>query len=168
MHHPHYLNTVSQPVALFEHFITSEPQAIVLKEKIFSFSTDSFDIKLGEGVLLLKVTGNIFSVSGCKNVEDMEHNHLFNIHKEHMHLHTTFIGSKATATCTDRHSNQNNCRTRIINENTEEQVTCITRRWFTTCYIFFGQDTYNVIVASGVDIALIAGSCIYFDEKNND
>lgn len=91
MHQQPYLDPVSQPVALFDQFIATEPQVIVLKEKIFSFTGDSFDIKLGDGVPLLKVTGNVFSVSGRKKVEDMEHNHLFDIRKEHMHLHTTYL-----------------------------------------------------------------------------
>ncbi|OJJ65806.1 hypothetical protein ASPBRDRAFT_164699 [Aspergillus brasiliensis CBS 101740] len=196
MHQQPYLDPVSQPVALFDRFVATEPQVIVLKEKIFSFTGDSFDIKLGDGVPLLKVTGNVFSVSGRKKVEDMEHNHLFDIRKEHMHLHTTylmedpegnkicevrsshkFIGSKATAIYTDRHGNQvalvmtgnwNDRRARIINENTGEQVARITRKRFTARHIFFGQDSYNVIVAPGVDMALIAGLCICFDEKNND
>lgn len=34
--------------------------------------------------------------------------------------------------------------------------------------IFFGQQTYGVTVAPGVDMALIAAMCICLDEKNNE
>jgi uncharacterized protein YxjI len=33
---------------------------------------------------------------------------------------------------------------------------------------FFGQQTYGVQVAPGVDMALIAAMCICLDEKNNE
>lgn len=34
--------------------------------------------------------------------------------------------------------------------------------------IFFGQQTYAVQIAPGVDMALIAAMCICMDEKNNE
>jgi uncharacterized protein YxjI len=34
--------------------------------------------------------------------------------------------------------------------------------------IFFGQQTYGVHVAPGVDMALVAAMCICLDEKNNE
>ncbi|RDH29982.1 tubby C-terminal-like domain-containing protein [Aspergillus welwitschiae] len=179
-----YLHPVSQSVALFEQFIATEPQVLVLKEKVLSLSGDSFDIRLGDGVPILKVTGTLLSVSGRKKVEDMDRNHLFDIRKEHMHVHTTyvledpdgnkicevrsshkFIGSKATATCTDRYGKQvvlvmtgnwNDRAAHIVNESTGEAVARISRKRFTARHIFFGQDTYNVIVAPGVDMALVA------------
>jgi uncharacterized protein YxjI len=33
---------------------------------------------------------------------------------------------------------------------------------------FFGQQTYGVQVAPGVDMALVAAMCICLDEKNNE
>ncbi|KAL3488019.1 tubby C-terminal-like domain-containing protein [Aspergillus germanicus] len=199
MSSPLYLHPVSQPVALFEQFIATAPQTIVLKEKIFSFSGDSFEIKLLDDAAtpLLKVDGAVFSLSGRKRVEDMHGNHLYDLRKEHMHLHTTYvmedaagtkicevrssyklIGSKATATYTNpwdgrtvnliMQGNWMDHRAKIVNEETGEPVASILRKRFTGRHIFFGQDTYVVTVAPGVDTALIAGLCICFDEKNND
>ncbi|KAL2786684.1 tubby C-terminal-like domain-containing protein [Aspergillus keveii] len=194
---PLYLHPVSQPVALFEQFIATQPQTIGLKEKIFSLSGDSFEIKLDSGAPLLKVNGAFFSLSGRKRVEDMHGNHLYDLRKEHMHLHTTYvmedpdgnkicevkssyklIGSKATATYTDprdgrtvsliMQGNWMDHLAKIVNEETGEPVASILRKRFTARHIFFGQDTYVVTVAPGVDISLIAGLCICFDEKNND
>jgi uncharacterized protein YxjI len=34
--------------------------------------------------------------------------------------------------------------------------------------VFFDQQTYAVMVAPGVDLALIAALCVCFDEKNNE
>jgi uncharacterized protein YxjI len=34
--------------------------------------------------------------------------------------------------------------------------------------LFFGQQTYGVQVAPGVDLALITALCICLDEKNNE
>ena len=56
----------------------------------------------------------------------------------------------------------------IINEATGEPIARITRKIFNPRHMFFGQDSYRVIVAPGVDMALVAGLCICFDEKNND
>ncbi|PYH68085.1 uncharacterized protein BO88DRAFT_343410 [Aspergillus vadensis CBS 113365] len=191
-----YLQPVSEPIVLSERFIATDTQVLVLKERVLSFSGDSFDITFGDGVPLLKVTGALLSVSGRKKVEDMDRNHLFDIRKEHMHVHTTyvmedpggnkiceirsshkFIGSKATATYTDRYGKQvfltmkgnwNDRAAHIVIESTGELVARISRKRFTARHILFGQDTYNVTVAPGVDMALVAGLCICFDEKNND
>ncbi|KAJ5358200.1 hypothetical protein N7541_005358 [Penicillium brevicompactum] len=191
-----YLSPVSQPVALFDDFIARDPQQIILKEKIFSLSGDSFDIKVADGTPLLNVNGNRFSFTGRKKVEDLNGKHLFDIRKEHMHLHTTylmedpagnkicevrsshkFIGSKATAVFYDHYNkettlimegNWSDHTATIVNEGTGQSVARISRKRFNPRHIIFGQDTYRVTVAPGVDMALIAGLCICFDEKNND
>jgi uncharacterized protein YxjI len=85
------LYPVSKPVVLFEQFIATQPQVLVLKERIFSLSGDSFEIKFDNGAPFLKVTGAWPSLSGRKKVEDMQGNHLFDICKEHMHIHTTYF-----------------------------------------------------------------------------
>lgn len=90
-----YLDPVTQPVVLFEQFIATQPQIIALKEKIFSFSGDSFDIKLESGVPLLKVNGKFFTISGRKRVEDLNGNYLYDLRKEHMHIHTTYVMEEA-------------------------------------------------------------------------
>lgn len=56
----------------------------------------------------------------------------------------------------------------VVEEQTGETVARIYRKLFTARHMVFGKDNYSVIVAPGVDMALIAGLCICFDEKNND
>jgi uncharacterized protein YxjI len=66
------------------------PETLVLKEKL-SFSGDDFDIQLLSGVPVFKVKGSVMSWSGRKSVMDLRSGkHLFDIQKEHLHIHTTF------------------------------------------------------------------------------
>ncbi|OQE28373.1 hypothetical protein PENSTE_c003G09566 [Penicillium steckii] len=190
------LPPVARPVALFEQFIATQPTTLVLKEKVLSISKDSFDIKLENGSSILKVNGAWPSFSGRKKVEDMNGNHLYDLRKEHLHIHTTYymqdateskicevrsslkiIGSNAAATFTDIFDNEVTLRmtgnwfdrtANIVDDQSGQTVARIRRKLFQPRHIFFGQDTYIVTVAPGVDMALIAGLCICFDEKNND
>lgn len=86
-----YLHLVFEPIILSKRFIATYIQVLVLKERVLSFSGDSFDIIFGDRVPLLKITGTLLSVSGRKKVKDMDYNYLFNIYKEHMHVYTTYI-----------------------------------------------------------------------------
>lgn len=86
----HNLQPFAEPIAIFEQFISNEPQTIVLREKVLSVSGDSFEIKLANGEPLLKVHGAWVSISGRKKVEDAHGKHLFDIVKELLHIHATY------------------------------------------------------------------------------
>ncbi|KAJ5191923.1 uncharacterized protein N7498_010908 [Penicillium cinerascens] len=192
----HNLDPVVEPIAIFEQFVSSEPQTLVLREKVLSVSGDSFEIKLADGQPILKVHGAWVSLSGRKKVEDAHGKHLFDIVKEHLHLHSTYaiedphhkkvcevksnltvLGSKATATFTDHNDKAVTFIMKggwydhsadIVNHKTGQTVARIDRKLLSGRDLAFGQQTYAVIVAPGVDAALIAALCICFDEKNND
>ncbi|KAJ5546837.1 hypothetical protein N7494_004422 [Penicillium frequentans] len=192
----HDLAPVVEPIAIFNQFVAKEPQTIVLREKVLSVSGDSFDIKLANGDTLLKVHGSWISLSGRKKVEDARGNHLFDIVKEHLHLHTTFaiedthgkkicevksnltlVGSKATATFTDANDHAKTFNMKggwfdhsadIVDHKTGQTVARVDRKLLSGRDLVFGQQTYAVVVAPGVDAALIAAMCICFDEKNNE
>ncbi|KAJ6113553.1 hypothetical protein N7523_006870 [Penicillium sp. IBT 18751x] len=192
----HNLDPVVEPIALFEQFVAAEPQTIVLREKVLSVTGDSFDIKLANGQTLLKVHGAWVSLSGRKKVEDAHGKHLFDIVKEHLHIHSTYaiedthrkkicevksnlrlVGSKATATFTDRNDKAVTFTMKggwfdrsadIVNEKNGQTVARIDRKLLSGRDLVFGQQTYAVVVAPGVDAALIAALCICFDEKNNE
>ena len=51
---------------------------------------------------------------------------------------------------------------------TDAVVARIDRKLLSGKDVFFGQQTYAVTVAPGVDMALIAALCICLDEKNNE
>lgn len=86
----HNLDPVVERIAIFDQFVSSEPQTLVLKEKVLSVSGDSFEIKLANGQPIMKVHGAWVSLSGRKKVEDAQGKHLFDIVKEHLHVHTTY------------------------------------------------------------------------------
>lgn len=86
----HHLDPVAEPIAIFEQFVSQQPQTLVLKEKVLSVTGDSFDIKLATGEPFLKVHGAWVSLSGRKKIEDAQGKHLFDIVKEHLHLHSTY------------------------------------------------------------------------------
>jgi Uncharacterized conserved protein len=86
----HNLDSVAEPIAIFEQYIAKEPQTIVLKEKVLSVSGDSFEIKLANGEPFLKVHGAWVSLSGRKKVEDAHGKHLFDIVKELLHIRSTY------------------------------------------------------------------------------
>lgn len=55
----------------------------------------------------------------------------------------------------------------IISQTTGETVARIDRQLLKKREIM-GQQTYALIVAPGVDVALMVAACVALDEKNND
>lgn len=169
----------------------------MLKEKVLSLTGDSFSIETINGAPILQVEGKVMSISGRKKVTDMAGVHLFSIVKEHLHIHATFkvegpngevimmvknhfklVGSKATATFTSQngrpetlimHGNWFDTTADIVDEAQGDIIVArIDRKLLSSKDVFFGQQTYAVQVAPGVDMALIAALCICLDEKNNE
>ncbi|KAJ5438385.1 uncharacterized protein N7458_009383 [Penicillium daleae] len=190
------LAPLPEPIAIFDQFVAKESQTLIMKEKVLSVSNDSFEVKLASGQSLLKVHGAWASLSGRKKVEDVQGKHLFDIVKEHLHIHTTYaledthrkkiaevknnlslLGSKATATLTDSQGKAVTLKMKggwfdhtadIVDEKSGHTVARIDRKLLSGRDLIFGQQTYAVVVAPGVDAALIAALCICFDEKNNE
>ncbi|KAB2108254.1 hypothetical protein AG0111_0g3175 [Alternaria gaisen] len=191
------LTPAPQPIGVFPQFLATGPETLVLKEKVISLSGDSFSIKLANGTPVLQVEGKVMSLTGRKKMFDMQGNHLCSIVKEHLHLHSTYIvesakgdkimevkssikllGSKATATFTSSNGKQEVLTMRgnffdtqadILDEAQGGLVVArIDRKILSGKDIFFGQQTYGVQIAPGVDMALIAALCICLDEKNNE
>lgn len=89
-HQPVQLPPLAQPIAQFDATTARTTETIVLKEKVLSLTGDSFDIKNIQGQPILKVKGRLASISGRKSVYDMADRHLFDIVKEHLHIHSTY------------------------------------------------------------------------------
>ncbi|OGM51257.1 DUF567 domain protein [Aspergillus bombycis] len=191
------LPPVPTPVAIMDQFIAPQTETLVLKEKVLSLSGDSFDVKMASGQPIFQIKAKHLSISGRKSVFDMAGNHLFDIVKQHLHIHSTFaaeapdgrkllevksslslIGSKATATFTSPRTgstvslkmkgNWRDSKADIVEEATGAVVAQIDRKLLRARQMFFDQQTYAVIVAPGVDLALITALCVCFDEKNNE
>jgi uncharacterized protein YxjI len=181
---------------LFSQFMAPVPETLVLKEKL-SFSGDDFDIQLLSGVPVFKVKGSVMSWSGRKSVMDLRSGkHLFDIQKEHLHIHTTFalnspegqklgevksgftlLGSKATCTVTPSDGGPPlvlkmkggwlDLDAQITNQE-NGQVAAVINRKLGGTDLFFGRQTYHVSVTPGYDLSVIAAMCICLDEKNNE
>ncbi|GAQ08600.1 hypothetical protein ALT_5921 [Aspergillus lentulus] len=188
---------VPKPVAIFDQFIAQQTEVLALKEKVLSLSGDSFDVKLANGQPIFQIKSKLMSFHGRKSVFDMAGKHLFDIVKEHLHIHTTFaaedpngkkllevkssfslVGSKTIATFTSPRTgsteilqmkgNWSDTKVDIVNEATGVVVARIDRKLWRGHELFFDKQTYAVMVAPGVDLALIAALCVCFDEKNNE
>ena len=77
-------------VGIFPQFIARGSETLILKEKVLSLTGDDFHIKLANGTPILRVQGKVMSISGRKKVFDEQGGHLFDIVKEHFHIHSTF------------------------------------------------------------------------------
>ncbi|KAF3941500.1 hypothetical protein ABW19_dt0200576 [Dactylella cylindrospora] len=190
------LEPVSAQIAIFPQFVAQKTESLVLKEKVFSFSGDSFDIKTLEGNPVFKVQGKAMSLSGRKIVADTAGNELFHLRKEHLSIHTTFYGedasgkklfevkskfsigsSKAYIIFTDVSGKAHNLLMKgdffdreaaITDETTGAVVATINRKFFNVGEILGGAQTYVLSVAPGVDTALMTAACICLDEKRNE
>ncbi|KAF2264245.1 DUF567-domain-containing protein [Lojkania enalia] len=191
------LPPVPQPIGIFGQFIAQQPETLILKEKVLSLTGDSFSIKLQNGTPILQVEGKVMSLSGRKTVRDMAGNHLFDIVKEHFHIHTTFaikdpqdrkimevkskfqlLGSKAIGTFTSSNGKAEELQmkgnwfdtTADITDEAQSGIVVarINRKLLSGKDILFGQQTYALQVAPGVDMALMVAMCIAMDEKNNE
>ena len=59
-------------------------------------------------------------------------------------------------------------RGEITDDTSGAIVAQIDRKGFNSRSLIFGQDTYAVVVAPGMDMAITAAMCICLDEKNNE
>lgn len=190
------LNPAPRQIGVFANMIARQSETIIMREKVLSLTGDSFEVKLASGQSILKVEGKVMSISGRKKVFDMAGTHLFDIVKEHFHIHTTYaiespsgqkimevknswkiIGSKATATfkSADGHPETLTMKgdwidlaAEIHDESSGAMVARIDRKILSGRDLLFGQQTYALQVAPNVDMALMAALCICMDEKNNE
>ncbi|KAL0939864.1 DUF567 domain protein [Colletotrichum truncatum] len=194
---PVQLAQATNAVGVFPQLIAKQTETLILKERMLSLTGDCFDIKLANGQPIFKVQGKVMSISGRKSVFDMAGTHLFDIVKEHFHIHTTFaaidpsdrkimevkssfalLGSKATATfispstgkseSLQMKGNWMSTQADIVDTSTGQVVARIDRNMLRVRDIIGGKQTYSLTVAPGMDMALMAAMCICLDEKKND
>ncbi|KAK6340513.1 hypothetical protein TWF696_008839 [Orbilia brochopaga] len=190
------MEPVATQIAIFPQFVATKTESLLLREKVFSFSGDSFDITTLEKVPVFKVQGKKLSLSGRKIFMDQQGNELFHLRKEHLAFHSTFYGedstgkslfqvkskfsigtSKAYVNFTDTNGTQHSLlmkgnwfdtKSNIVDEASGAVVATISRKLFNMSELIGGQQTYVLSVAPGVDMALMCAACIAFDEKNNE
>jgi uncharacterized protein YxjI len=84
------LHPMPQQIGFFDHYVARQTEMLILREKVLSLSGDSFDITMANGQPIFRVQGSVMSLSGRKSFFDMNNHHLFDICREHMHIHTTY------------------------------------------------------------------------------
>lgn len=82
---------IDDPIARINQFVAPAPQTLVLKEKVFSLSRDSFDVRDIDGNAIFRIEGHATSLSGRKTVKDLDGKILFDIMEERAHLHETYV-----------------------------------------------------------------------------
>jgi uncharacterized protein YxjI len=193
---PPQLKPFPRQLGRFQQFVARGTETLILKEKVMSLSGDSFDIKTVTGQPIFKIEGRHMTVSGRKTVRDVQGNHLFDIVKELLHIHATYvaedpqknhimeikssfklIGSKAkiefktfdgSTVNLVMSGNWFDTYADIVDEATGAVAARIDRQVLNKREIFGGQQTYALVVAPGVDMALMVAACVAMDEKNND
>jgi len=168
---------------------------LVMKEKVWSLSGDTFHIVDEHGHEVVQCRGQAFSLSDRKEFADSSGRPLFSLRTRHFSLHKSFyaedasgrtlfevkgkfsIGtSKMIATFTNASNNQpiellikgdwlDRSATITLGNSV---VATIGRSYFNMREIFGGQQTYYVTVAPGVDLAMMAAICVCLDEKENE
>jgi uncharacterized protein YxjI len=135
-----WLQPAPQPIGLFDTFTARQTEVLVIDEKLLSLSGDSFDIRLANGMPLLKVKGSVLSLSGRKDVTDMLGNHMFTISKKILSLHATFAVTNSTG--------------QLIMEVKNSLVQRRTLLFRNTCLLYFTNHTFcaNTVIGSKATI----------------
>ncbi|KAJ7617187.1 tubby C-terminal-like domain-containing protein [Roridomyces roridus] len=185
---------MAQQLGVFSQFCAQQPITLVLKEKVWSFSGDDFSVKDQFGNVVVRCQGKALSWSDKKEFSDSQGRPLFTLKNKHFHIHKTLeaedhagnviltvkgkfqlIGSKMSATFRNFNGEDVELickgdffdRKATITHN-DRVVAEIGRNFVNLREIFADQQTYQVNVAPGVDLALMAAICICLDEKENE
>ncbi|KAJ7642245.1 tubby C-terminal-like domain-containing protein [Roridomyces roridus] len=184
----------SPPLGLFSQFCTQDQTTLVLKEKVISWSGEDFSVKDHLGNVVIKCEGKVLTMTDEKKFTDADGNHLFTLRNKLLHIHKTLeaedpsgkvilkikgaiqlFGSTMTATFTNFNGQIVDlvCKGDILDRKAtitrdSQIVAQIGRNFLNAREMFAGAETYQVSVAPGVDLALIAAICICVDESKRE
>ncbi|WVN85487.1 uncharacterized protein L203_100633 [Cryptococcus depauperatus CBS 7841] len=192
---PAVLHPVNPPIGRLPQYYAQAPTTLVLKEKVFSWTGDSFGVKDTNGNVIVECSGKVMSMRDRKTITDPRGQFLFGLRNKLMSIHKTFIGEDQAENEIFRIRKKLSLGSHIVatftNVSTNTETTLvlkgdfwggsadisvdggpivaqITRKLFNARELFRDKQTYFVTVAPGVDLALIAAICICFDEVKND
>ena len=84
------LPPVPTTLGVFKAFYAQQCTTLMLREKMFSWSGDDFEVKTVDGQPILKVHGALLSASGRKEVMDMQGRHLFTLRRRHFSFQKSY------------------------------------------------------------------------------
>jgi len=187
------LPPVAEPIGVYPEYFAKQCETLILKEHVMSLTGDDFSIKNTAGQHIFQVKGEMLSLSGRKHLRDPNGKDIFDIKKKHIAIHQTYygedptgkqvlqvqskfalLGSKMYATFTSTNNKAEKLLMKgdwlsvtcdITCESTGQTVARIERKVLSGKDILFGQQTYALVIAPGVDMALMVAMCIAMDEK---
>jgi len=189
------LAPLNPPLGVNPNYCVQKQTTLVMKEKVWSLSGDTFHIVDEQGFEVLQCRGQALSLSDRKEFSDRAGRPLFSLRTRHFSLHKSFyaegpdglvlfevkgkfsIGtSKMVATFTNA-SNRAPIELVVKGDWFDRSATItlgdivvaqISRSFFNAGQIFGGQQTYYVAIAPNVDLSLIAALCVCLDERENE
>ncbi|CAK1355531.1 uncharacterized protein RHO25_000789 [Cercospora beticola] len=167
---------------------------LVLREKVFSLSGDTFTVQTAEGVNVLQVKGKVASLHSKKTFTDMSGAEIFVLAEKKLKLFKTFHAESPAGHNFDveGHFSIGSSKSTVKFVNAADKapielqvkgdwfdrkasitlgdrvVAQISRSFANAREIFGNKQTYFVTVAPGVDLSLIAALCVAIDERENE
>nr|ODN93778.1 hypothetical protein L204_04962 [Cryptococcus depauperatus CBS 7855] len=189
------LHYVEPPLGIFPRFYAKQETTMVLKEHLLSLRGDDFGIKDLDGNVIAICKGKTLSVHSL--ITDPEGNFLYSLYTTFFSIPKRQVAEDAIKngkelfTAQKHFSIKANMTVTFVNAADGEKtqlrikgdmwggsadisvldgrvIAQIRRDLWKAKDILGGRQTYYVQVAPGVDLALIAGICISFDEAKND
>jgi uncharacterized protein YxjI len=192
---PNYGAPPPPPVAAINlSFCQPGPLTLVMKEKLWSWTGDSFQIKDTNGNVYFQIAGQVMSFRDKKKLLDYAGNPLGTLKSPLFSIRTrynvtspsgqtlvsilkrfTFFKSKLTAKFTNL-ADGSQCKVVVKGDWRDKRATitldgrllATVNRALNMEHIFFGKETYQIFIEPGVDMALIVFLVLAFDEAEND
>ncbi|KAL3424743.1 DUF567 domain protein [Phlyctema vagabunda] len=189
------LQPVHPPLGVNPAYCVPQQTTLVLKEKVWSLSGDTFHIVDQNGREVVQCRGQAFSISDRKEFADTSGRPLFSLRTKLLSIHKSFyaeapsgghlfevkgkfsIGSSKMIALFTNASNKAPVELVIKGDWFDRSATIsmgnivvaqIGRSFFNMREIFASQQSYFVTVAPNVDLALIAAICVCLDERENE
>eukprot|EP00899_Mesostigma_viride_P023845 jgi/Mesvir1/4645/Mv03461-RA.1 len=187
--------TMSGPI-ISSAWVATEPLQLEIKEKIFSWSGDTFDVKDQHGRAVAKIKGKALSLRDNKQFLDVNGNAVLKMQSKLLTMHATqeFNDMNGKLLFTVKQKNiiqfKNNVEIflndgdkdadfsikgdffgkeySIVNAKTNQEIAQIKRSIFNAVNILTGQDMYYLVVHPGTDILFALGIAVAVDEMFHD
>ncbi|KAF2211457.1 hypothetical protein CERZMDRAFT_112557 [Cercospora zeae-maydis SCOH1-5] len=182
------------PQPLIGTLYSPQQVTLVLREKVFSLSGDTFTVQTVEGANVLQVKGKIASLHSKKTFTDMSGLEIFVLAEKKLKLFKTFHAESPAGHNFDveGHFSIGTSRSTVKFVNAadkapielrvkgdwfdrkakvmlgERVVAKISRSFANAREIFGNKQTYFVTIAPNVDMSLIAALCVAIDERENE
>ncbi|KAK4897510.1 hypothetical protein LTR17_005286 [Elasticomyces elasticus] len=188
------VNPTLGPQPASAHLYSAHQTTLIMKEKVFSLSGDDFTVRTVDGMDVCKCKGKVVSMRDSKKFTDVNGTELFTLKNKMLSIHKSFVGNSPTGHDFEvkGHFKLMGSKSSVHFKNASDgsevelevkgdwfdrsavitfggrEVAAIARSFFNVREIFGDKQSYQVTVAAGVDLSLIAAICVALDEKENE